>query len=189
MAVEERGGLAKHLSKLPKLIEGFHTNVYRRPLHYTPNSVILKGFWGPLFFGYNSLMGRFLGIDFGSKRVGVALSDESKKIAMPLAVLPNDRTLFREIKGFCESRDVEAIVMGESKDFKGKSNSIMKSIELFKAELERDLKLPVYLEPEFLTSEHAKRAQGDHPLLDASAAALILQSFLDKGNHKQSFGI
>jgi|SRR3989344_3170932 len=127
---------------------------------------------------------RILGIDYGSKRVGVALSDETKTIAVPLAVLPNDRTLFREIKGFCEAHKVEAIVMGESKDFKGNANPIMKQISAFKAELERDLDLPAHFEPEFLTSEHAKRAEGEHPLLDASAAALILQSFLDGKKNK-----
>lgn len=131
-------------------------------------------------------MTRILGIDYGSKRVGVALSDETKTIAVPMAVFPNDRFLFTEIKNMCESRDVKEIVLGESKDLKGNSNPIMKQIQLFKGELERDLNLPVHFEPEFFTSEHAKRAEGEHPLLDASAAALILQSFLDKNKHTKA---
>lgn len=133
-------------------------------------------------------MTRILGIDYGSKRVGLALSDESETIAVPYSVMPNDRNLFRDIREICEGRDVKAIVMGESKDFKGNPNPIMKQITMFKAELERDLKLPVHLEPEFMTSEHAKRAEGEHPLLDASAAALILQSYLDKDKNKKSSG-
>lgn len=134
-------------------------------------------------------MSRILGIDYGEKRVGVALSDETKTIAVPLAVLPNDRTLFREIKAICDARAIEAVVMGESKNFKGENNPIMKQITFFKAELERDLKLRVFLEPEFMTSAQAAQnpAGGENmtgaiasPLIDASAAALILQSFLDK---------
>lgn len=125
-----------------------------------------------------------LGIDYGGKRVGIALSDESRTIAVPHAVLPNDRNLFRDIKEFCLGHDVGEIVMGESRDFKGNPNAIMEHITRFKAELERDLHLPVHLEPEFMTSEQAKRAAGEHPLLDASAAALILQSFLDKAKNK-----
>lgn len=136
--------------------------------------------------GYNQTMSRILGIDYGSKRIGIALSDESKTIAVPHAVLPNDRNLFRDVREFCEGHDVKSIVLGESKNFKGTNNPIMKQINAFKAELERDLHLPVYFEAEFLTSEHAKRAEGEHPLLDASAAALILQSFLDKNKHKQA---
>ena len=126
---------------------------------------------------------RFLGIDYGSKRVGVALSDESETIAVPLSVLPNDRTLFREIREICEARGIDGVVMGDSKDFKGNDNPIMREAMAFKAEIERDLHLPVYLEPEFLTSFQAAKIQGENALLDASAAALILQSYLDRRKH------
>ena len=127
-----------------------------------------------------------MGIDYGSKRVGIALSDESGTIAVPKAVLPNDRYLFTEVKNLCEGHDVSAIVLGDSKDFKGNPNGIMKDALFFKGELERDLKLPVHLEPEFMTSYQAAREQGEHPLLDASAAAIILQSFLNGLNIKKT---
>lgn len=129
---------------------------------------------------------RILGIDYGSKRVGIALSDESQTIAVPLAVIPNDRTLFREVRAFCESRGVTEIVMGDSKDMRGNDNPIMKEVYAFKAELERDLHLPVHLEPEFFTSMQAAKVQGEHVLIDASAAALILQSYLDRQKHAKS---
>ena len=121
-----------------------------------------------------------MGIDFGAKRVGIALSDEDGKFALPKAVLPNDRTLFREVRDLCRGHKVEVIVMGESKNFEGGDNLIMKEVNRFKAELERDLKLPVFLEPEFLTSAEAERIQGKTAMHDASAAALILKSYLDK---------
>ncbi|HLP43777.1 MAG TPA: Holliday junction resolvase RuvX [Candidatus Nanoarchaeia archaeon] len=123
---------------------------------------------------------RLMGIDFGTKRVGIALSDEGCKFAIPKAVLPNDRYLFTEIKRLTEVYEVSEIVMGESKDFKGNDNPIMRNITFFKGELERGLGLPVHLEPEFFTSHQAESVQGKNALLDASAAALILQSYLDK---------
>lgn len=127
-----------------------------------------------------------MGIDYGSKRVGIALSDESGSIAMPHAVFPNDRTLFREVKSVCDSRKIQAIVMGESKDFKGIDNPIMKQVYAFKAELERDLDLPVHLEPEFMTSAEAVHLQGENAMSDASAAALILKSYLEKNTNKKN---
>ncbi len=127
-------------------------------------------------------MTRYMGIDYGSKRVGIALSDEGATIAMPKAVLPNDRYLFTEVKNLCEGHAVVAIVMGDSKDFKGNPNPIMRDALFFKGELERDLQLPVYLEPEFLTSHQAANERGPEGgthLLDASSAAIILQSYLN----------
>ncbi len=129
---------------------------------------------------YNGRMTRLMGIDYGSKRVGISLSDESHTIAMPKATFPNDRNLFGSIKTLCKGHDVEAIVIGESKDYKGNDNPIMKDITFFKGELERELHLPVYLQPEYMTSHEAARTQDDKTLLDVSAAALILQSYLDK---------
>ncbi len=70
--------------------------------------------------------------------------------------------------------------MGDSRDFKGNPNPIMKDVDFFKGELERELHLPVFLEPEFMTSQQAEREQGATALLDASAAAIILQSYLDR---------
>lgn len=125
-------------------------------------------------------MSRLMGIDYGSKRVGIALSNEEGSIAMPKGIFPNDRTLFGEIKNMCAAYEIKEIVMGESKDYKGNDNSIMRRINFFKGELERELGVMVHLEPEYMTSAQAAQGQGDHPLIDASAAAIILQSFLDK---------
>ena len=55
----------------------------------------------------------------------------------------------------------------------------MKKIKTFKLQLEDLLKIPVRYEPEFMTSHQAEQFQGKHDMLDASAAALILQSYLD----------
>lgn len=124
---------------------------------------------------------RFLGIDYGSKRVGIAMSDEEGKFAMPVTVLQNNKKLTDEIVRIAEENNIKEMVMGESKDYKGNLNPIYEDSLKQKRELE-DRGYIVYFEPEFMTSVGAQRFQGNTELLDASAAALILQSFLDKRN-------
>lgn len=123
---------------------------------------------------------RFLGIDYGTKRVGISLSDETGKFAMPKVVLTNNDKLLETVAKISAENNVGEIVLGESKDFSGRPNKIMADILKFKLTLESKLPLPIHFESEFLTSAHAERIQGKNDMLDASAAALILQSFLDK---------
>ena len=120
-----------------------------------------------------------MGIDYGSKRVGLALSDPSLKFAMPLSVVSNDPELLAKVQKIAVDNEVKEIVIGESKDYKGNANPILLDSLEFKAKLE-SLGFVVYFEPEFMTSVQAERLQGKTDLLDASAAALILQSYLDK---------
>ena len=128
---------------------------------------------------------RYLGIDYGMKRVGVALSDETSEFALPHNVLPNDKKLLAAVAGICRDKDVGAIILGESKNFAGEDNPIMKNIREFKIRLEKETGLFVHFEPEFFTSVEAGRIQGKNAKLDASAAALILKSFLEKRNYKK----
>lgn len=123
---------------------------------------------------------RHLGIDYGSKRVGIALSDEAGKMAFPKAVLPNNRYLIMDIVKMCKAQKVEVIVVGESKDFNMNDNPILASSRFFAGELGRETGCQVEFEPEYLTSVQAEQIQGKGPMLDASAAAIILQSYLDK---------
>ncbi|MBI4280926.1 Holliday junction resolvase RuvX [Candidatus Uhrbacteria bacterium] len=125
---------------------------------------------------------RLLGIDYGSKRVGTAISDETGTLAFPHAVLLNNKELLPALQKIIAEEKVTEIVMGESHDYKGKENPIMEGIRACRKTLEQETKLPVHLEPEFLTSAQAAYFQGKHDKLDASAAAIILQSYLDKLN-------
>ena len=95
----------------------------------------------------------------------------------------NDKKLIGRIADFCKENLVGGIVLGESKNFKGEDNPVMKDILKFKKRLEKATTLPVFLEPEFMSSSEAgkMRAEGDSAeMLDASAAAVILQSYMDK---------
>ncbi|TSC58465.1 MAG: putative holliday junction resolvase [Parcubacteria group bacterium Greene0416_79] len=125
---------------------------------------------------------RYLGIDFGSKRVGLALSDEDGRLAFPYTVLKNDKTLLSEVERICKEQKVKGLILGESKDFNGKPNPIAQEIAEFKKRIEQATRTQVEYEPEFLTSVQAARWQGKVEKLDASAAAIILQSYLDRKN-------
>jgi putative Holliday junction resolvase len=130
---------------------------------------------------------RFLGIDYGTKRVGVALSDEAAQFAMPLSVISNSKNLahlVKEVAEIAKKNGVTDIVLGESKNYKGEANAILEKSLEFKKSLE-ETGFVVHLEPEFMTSAHAEKFQGKNDLLDASAAALILQSFLDSSKNEK----
>lgn len=122
---------------------------------------------------------KYLGIDYGEKRVGVAMTDESKTLAFPFEVMINDKNLILKLKELAKGYDVELMIIGESKDYKGKDNPIMSEIEKFRAGIEKELKVKTVYHPEFLTSLEAERIQGKNKMHDASAAAIILQSYLD----------
>jgi putative Holliday junction resolvase len=122
---------------------------------------------------------RLLGIDYGTKRVGIAVSDEAAQFALPFTVIANTKTLVAEIAEIAEKNQVKEIVMGESKDYKGAANAIMADSLELKKQLEAKGFI-VHLEPEFMTSMQAERLQGKNAKSDSSAAALILQAYLDK---------
>lgn len=126
---------------------------------------------------------KLLGIDFGSKRVGIAVGDTEARVAVPKAVYPNDRYLLGEIKNLLKESEEKVVVMGESQDSSMNDNLIMKEVREFGRLMEIE-GIKVLYEPEFMTSEQARRFQGDHALLDASAAAIILQSYIDKLNNQ-----
>jgi putative Holliday junction resolvase len=129
-----------------------------------------------------------IGIDYGTKRVGVAVSDDGGTVAFPRMTLPNDRMLMTILSDFITTENVGEIVVGESKGRHG-DNPVMKDIRFFAHELERATKLPVRYELEFATSVEARRlaeeaGKANPKLVDAEAAAVILNSYLEHhGRH------
>jgi putative holliday junction resolvase len=138
---------------------------------------------------------RYLGIDYGSKRVGLSLSDEEGNMAFPYKIISNNLELVDTIHNICGEEEVSAIVLGESQDLSGVPNKIMGSIEEFKRNLEGELDLPIFFEKEFMTSVFARGNEGKKEnnarknkldkskKIDDSAAALILQRYLDRKNN------
>lgn len=129
---------------------------------------------------------RHLGIDYGTKRVGIAASDETGTMAFPRSVLPNNSDLLATIKEICSTESISAIVVGESRDYRMQPNPIMKEASAFSEKLARETGLPVLFEQEFMTTLAAERIQGKGDMIDASAAALILQTYLDRKKNKSS---
>lgn len=146
---------------------------------------------------------RFLGIDYGTKRIGVAISDEEGILAFPKEIVLNTKDSFKRLRKIIEEENISDIVVGESVDFSGKLNILSARIEIFISELKEEFKLSVHKQKEFLTSVEARRYQdfggqahkaesgNQHSRLkqiksgriDASAAALILQRYLDRINN------
>ncbi len=147
---------------------------------------------------------KLLGIDYGTKRVGIALSDEEGVLAFPYDVFPQDKSLSKKIAALCKEEGVAAIVIGESRDFKQRENPIMPAARALKDVLEKETGLPVYFEPEMLTTQEARRAPEQEEKarrrqrlrrgkarkpkkraeVDASAAALILQGYIDRQKNR-----
>ena len=121
----------------------------------------------------------YIGIDYGTRRVGIAVSDEGGVMAFPAEVVPEEKAL-EHILNLIKEREATHIVLGESKDFKGADNPVMDKIRAFADELKEKSGIEVIFEPEFMTSAAAKNAGASEEMLDASAAAHILQSYLDK---------
>ncbi len=127
---------------------------------------------------------KFLGIDYGHKRIGLAVSDPSAALAFPFEVVQNGKESAEYIADLCKKELINGIVVGDSKNFKGEDNLIMKEAKLFAELLKIKTGLPVSFEPEIMSSIQAQRLQGradeQKKTIDASAAAVILQSFLDR---------
>lgn len=131
---------------------------------------------------------RYLGIDYGTKRVGVAVSDESGTIAFPFAILDNSVKVVSDIKTICAKEYIGTIVVGESMNYKGQPNPVMAEIEQLIAGLREATSIPVVREREFLSTQQARFFQPEKERVDDSAAAIILQSYLDKLNVKPMDG-
>lgn len=131
---------------------------------------------------------KYLGIDYGTKRVGLALSDETGTIARPFLVLKNTPNLISDIEKIIQSEQVSAIVIGGSE-----GNKIDSEINEFIGQLSLVTLLPIEKITEAFTSYEAhdregKESRNDRQTkkpekpdnLDARAAAIILERFLNK---------
>lgn len=125
---------------------------------------------------------RLMGIDFGEKRVGIASTDESGEFALPRAVLPNSLDLLEEVVRLAREWQVQKIVVGESKNLNGEHNPIHSQAAVFVGLL-KERGFEIEFHPEVYTSMEAKQLQGKNDMTDASAAALILKSYIDTHKH------
>ena len=107
------------------------------------------------------------------------MSDENEQMAFPKLVLQNDRKIIENFEKIITENEIKTVVLGESKNFKMLDNEIMAEILDFKEVLEKNFDIDVVMHSEMLSSVQAEFFQGKTNMLDASAAAIILQSYLD----------
>lgn len=136
---------------------------------------------------------RYLGIDYGSKKVGLALSDEAGAMGFPHAIIPNTPRLVDELCALIAKENVGAVVIGESRNLEGGENPIAEGARALGSALTERAGVPVFFESEVFTSALARRAPEKemksrapkkHIAVDASAAALILTSYLSRVDHE-----
>jgi putative Holliday junction resolvase len=125
---------------------------------------------------------KLLAVDYGEKRVGIASTDDSGEFAIPRMVIENSENLIKEISELIYEWKIEKVILGESKKYDGSKNIISSEIEKFKLALESQ-GIEVIFHPELLTTMEAERIQGKNEFRDASAAALILKSYIDTQNN------
>ena len=126
-----------------------------------------------------------MGIDYGSKRVGIALSDDKALMAFPKVVIENNQNLLNEVVKIIEDENVGQIIIGHSLDREGKKNPIHEEIDSFITDVTLQTGLPIDLEPEQYTTQEAVRFQGRNENTDASAAAVILNSYITRLQNKK----
>ena len=145
---------------------------------------------------------RYLGVDYGSKKIGLALSDEAGTMGFPHTIIPNTPQLIDELCALIAKENIGAVVIGESRNLAGGENPIAKDARALGAQLTERAGTPIFFESEVFTSAEARRApspaEGESASggkgrktraakpranVDASAAALILTSYLSRTNH------
>jgi putative Holliday junction resolvase len=130
---------------------------------------------------------RIMGIDFGTVRVGIALTDPMQMIARPYQVLANDNRLFKNISKIIKEKNVSKIVLGLPVNISGEDTDKTREVRSFAETLKSKVKLPVYFYDERYTSAEANTllekmgysARSGRKVIDKVAAAIILKSYLE----------
>lgn len=130
---------------------------------------------------------RILSIDYGKKRIGIALSDPLFTFAYSFITLINDKKIWKNIAGIINEKKVVKVILGLPNEEKNKP--LVTEILKFKKEIERRFKLDVITWDEEFTSAIAqeriiesvvkKKKRRDKGLIDRNSAAIILQEYLD----------
>jgi putative Holliday junction resolvase len=157
--------------------------------------IVIRGFpftIGPVAGKLPATVMRILAIDHGTKRMGLALSDETGTIAQPLQFLPAEPAakLLESLKEIETERKVEQVVVGIPRNMNGTYGPAAEKARAFVAALRQVLTSPVDTWDERLTTVQAHRALIETGMrrekrkerVDQTAAAILLQSYLDHAN-------
>lgn len=137
-------------------------------------------------------MGKIAAIDFGLKRIGIAISDVNQKMALPWITVEGD--LASVVKTLMSRRgEIEKIVMGLPLLMNGQKSDMAEKVEAFAKELEKALQIEIVLIDERLSSKQADRALKDalytrkerKGQIDQMAAALLLDQYITTQSMRQ----
>ena len=131
---------------------------------------------------------RYLAIDHGNKRTGLAICDAGEVIVSPLGVLQGRKDVMNQIAQVIENEEVEAVVLGLPLNMDGSEGAQAKLVRAFAERLRQQVDVPVHLHDERLSSFGARQKLASmelskgkkRGLVDAVAAAEILESFLEQ---------
>jgi len=132
---------------------------------------------------------RILALDHGSKRIGVAVSDETKTIAQPLEYIPAEpfAPFLERLNKILVEKEIDLVLIGLPRNMDGSYGPASQKVEAFVAVLKTAITVPIKMRDERLTSVMANRIliQGNvrrdkrKEKVDKMAAAILLQSYLD----------
>lgn len=133
---------------------------------------------------------RVIGMDYGSKTLGISLSDESKILASPMETIKYStyEELFSKIDIYFKKYKIDTIVLGNPINLDGTISKRSEETFKFKTDLEKKYNIPVILEDERLTTvivnnmliENSTRRGVRKKVVDKLAATIILQGYLDR---------
>ena len=128
---------------------------------------------------------KYLGIDFGTKRVGIAVSNDAGGIAFPRRTMPNDEQLVARLVKIIGEEKISHVVIGDTRSHGGAENPVSAQADLFIEALQRASGVPIIRAFEAWSSIEASRyAPRGREHDDAAAAAIILQRYLDMQTKK-----
>lgn len=133
-------------------------------------------------------MGRIVAIDYGKKRIGLAVSDKERKIALPVQTVEGGKKALQNIRASLPLKEVDLILVGLPLEMSGARGEMSQVVEEFAKMLENALNIPVQLIDERLTSKGADSKLRELSLsrkartekLDMVAACMLLQTYLDQ---------
>lgn len=121
---------------------------------------------------------KILGIDYGEKWIGLAISDDGRKLAFPYKTLENNHSFFSILNKIIEKEEIYKIVIGLPLNKKMKSTAQTAEVENWAGKLAQQINIPIEFYNEIFTTKEAVKAGAKNQ--HSAAAAILLQSYLDK---------
>ncbi|QQS23199.1 Holliday junction resolvase RuvX [bacterium] len=122
---------------------------------------------------------KVLGIDYGTKRIGLAISDETQTLARELAIVSPEE-FWQQIDGLIEEQGVSIIALGLPLNMSGEATQKSAEVQEFSDKLQQRLTIPVEMVDERLSSVMAEQITGSGEQIDSLAAQIFLQNYLNK---------